>query len=111
MAYTKGIASIEKLDANNYLNWWFKIKLLLIREVLFDVITDKKPDPLTSDWNWKDGKAKALIKLSIEDGQIINIKHLNKAWETWDTLKNIHERSHFSNKLHLLRKLYSTNQN
>lgn len=46
--------------------------MLLIRKVLFDVITDKGPDPLTSDWNKKDGKARALINLSIEDGQNIN---------------------------------------
>lgn len=72
MAYTKDIASIEKLDVNSYSNWWFKVKMLLIRKVLFDVITDKGPDSLTSDWNKKDGKARALINLSIEDGQNIN---------------------------------------
>lgn len=72
MAYTKDIASIEKLNANSYSNWWFKVKMLLIRKVLFDVITGKGPDPLTWDWNKKDGKARALINLSIEDGQNIN---------------------------------------
>lgn len=31
--------------------------------------------------------------------------------ENWDTLKNIQERSNFSSKLHVLRKLYSTKLN
>lgn len=54
---------------------------------------------------------RALINLSIEDKQIIHIKHLNTARETYDTLKEINERCNLSSKLYLLRKLYSTKLN
>lgn len=87
---------------------------MLIKGDIFEVISDNLPDPVTNDKKArtkKDKKARALISLSIEDDQITHVKHLNTSRQTCDTLREIHERSNFSSKVYLLRKLYSTKLN
>ena len=55
-----------------------------------------------------DGNARAITNLSIEDNQIVHIRHKTTAKETWNGLKSVYERVNLSSKLFLLRKLYST---
>lgn len=54
----------------------------------------------------KDKKARATINLAIDNSQIVHVKGLNTARETWDAFKAIHERTNFSSKLNLLQKFY-----
>lgn len=54
MASMKDNSTVEKLIANNYLNWRFKVEILLIREQLIEVITDNAPTSVTTDWTNKD---------------------------------------------------------
>lgn len=54
---------------------------------------------------------KTLINLFTEDSQIIHVKNQIRARVTWNTLKNIDERSNLSKKLYLLRKLYNAKLN
>ena len=111
MASIKEGLMIEKLNDKNYATWKFKVEMLLIKEELLEIVTDEIPEQITNDWNKKDRRARALINLSIEDSQIINVKNETTAKATWDTLKRIHERSNLSSKLFLLRKLYGTKLN
>ena len=81
---------------------------MLYREDLEDLIAQEPPTPLKADWIKKDRKARALINLFIDDLQIVHVKNLTSARETWETLRAKHERTNLSSKLYLLRKLYST---
>ena len=107
MASKEGIL-IEKLNNRNYANWRFKMEMYLTKEELIDTITQQLPAEPNADQLKKDRKARALINLMIEDDQIINVKNLTNAKDTWDALKRIHERANLSSKLFMLRKLYST---
>lgn len=66
------------------------------------------PDPISDVYTNKNINAPAIINLLAEGDQVIHIKHLKTARETWTALENIHERSNLSSKLFLLRKLYSS---
>ena len=99
--------TIDKLNNDNYNVWKFKLEMLLIREDLYNLVTDEPPEIITDQWRSRDRKARAIINLLIQDDQIIHVKNLTTAKETWNTLKNIHERANLSSKLFLLRKLYS----
>lgn len=59
----------------------------LIKEHLYDHITDDPPDPITKYWIKKDQKARALINLWIEDAQTIYVKHVSTTGTTWLALK------------------------
>uniref|UniRef100_A0A1I8NPM7 Retroviral polymerase SH3-like domain-containing protein n=1 Tax=Stomoxys calcitrans TaxID=35570 RepID=A0A1I8NPM7_STOCA len=58
-----------------------------------------------------DGKARAVIGLSIEDSQKIHIRKLTTAKAYWDALKTQHEKSNLSNRVSLLRQLSSKRMN
>ena len=70
---------------------------------------EKKENDQT--WVKNDKLARALICLNISDSQIIHVLHAKTAKETWDQLRSIHERVNLTNKLFLLRKLYSIKYN
>lgn len=110
MASYKEKQVIEELNSHNFSNCKFKIEMMLIKEDLFEVVTDYPPTP-TTDWTKQDKKTHSLINLNIENNEIVHVKHLYTARDTWGTLKEIHESSNLSNKLYLLRKRYSTKLN
>lgn len=87
---------IVKLNSSNYLNWKFKLEMLLIKEELFEVISEDPPTLVNTDWQRKDRKAKAQINVIFEDAKIVHVKNLTTAKETWDTLKNTHERANYA---------------
>lgn len=109
MADTDGIKfSFARLNNDNYQNWKFRIKMLLIREGNWCVIESARPAVENEEWLKKDGKAQATISLSIEDNQIVHIYKCKSAKEMWTELQKVHERNNLSNKLYLLRKLYQS---
>lgn len=99
--------SLEKLNDQNYSIWKFKMELLLVKEELSKLVTDPKPEAVTAEWLVKDGKARAMIGLAVEDGQLVHIIRKQTAKEMWDSLKQIHEATSLSSTLHILRKLCS----
>lgn len=98
---------ITKLNAVNYPIWKFKVELLLIRDGLWKVIKDDAPDPITEVWNEKDDKARATIGLLVDDNQLGYIRNSKSAKESWAILKNIHEKATMTNKIVVMRKLFS----
>lgn len=104
--------SICKLNGVNYQTWKFKLKLLLTKEGLWDVVEDGVPalPAMTADWKMKDGKAKAVIGLLVEDSELITIKNLSFAKHYWDALKEVHEKPNLTNKVSLYRKLWKCHQ-
>lgn len=98
---------ITKLNDENYQVWRYKIELLLIKEDLWPVVTEKAPVDATqlAAWNKSDGKARAYIGLFIEDNQIIHVRTKVTAKAMWESLQDYHQKSTLSNKVRLLRRL------
>lgn len=99
---------IAKLNATNYPTWKFKVELLLIRDGLWKIIKDDAPNPITEAWTEKDDKARATIGLLVDDNQLGYIRNSKSARESWDILKNYHEKATMTNKIVVMRKLFST---
>lgn len=104
--------SFPKLNRTNYQNWKFNVRLLLIKEGLWNVVEDAIPaaDAKTNDWKLKDGKAQAVIGLSVDTSQVNIIKNLSHAKQYWDALKEAHEKPNLSNKVFLYKKLWKCHQ-
>lgn len=98
---------ITKLNAWNYPTWKFKVELLLIRDGLWKVIKDEAPVPVTAEWTEKDDKARATIGLLVSDNQLCHIRNSKSAKQSWENLKKCHENATMTNKIVLMRKLFS----
>lgn len=83
------------------------MELLLLKENLWTVVKDEKPEVVTSAWTRNDERARATIGLALEDSQLCHIIGTVSAKEMWDQLKGYHERGSLSNKIHVLRRLCS----
>lgn len=88
---------IEKLNNKNYFNWKLKMKLVLIKEDLWDVIESERP---TSDKH-----ALAFIGLAVEDSQLIHLRDKNTAYDCWKALQEAHEKDTITNKISLYKKI------
>ncbi|KRX12468.1 Retrovirus-related Pol polyprotein from transposon TNT 1-94 [Trichinella nelsoni] len=97
---------IAKLNSSNYQLWKLKMKVLLMRDGLWDLVNQPKPCPIPEDWSRKECKAIAAICLTVEDDQLIHLAQLETAREMWQTLQRLHERASIGSKLYLMRKLY-----
>ncbi|KRZ65853.1 Retrovirus-related Pol polyprotein from transposon TNT 1-94 [Trichinella papuae] len=82
------------------------MKVLLMRDGLWDLVSQPKPCPVPEDWSRKECKAIAAICLTVEDDQLIHLAQLETAREMWQTLQRLHERASIGSKLYLMRKLY-----
>src|SRR5215813_1777839 len=89
---------MEKLTASNYQMWKIKMKLMLVKDDLWDVV-NPKPDPAPATWEKRSQRAQALIALSLDDDQLVHVVAKNSAWETWEALRKLHERPSLSSRL------------
>ena len=96
---------IEKLNSNNYAIWKYKVELWLVKEDLWEVTTEDKPDEPSADWLRRDGKAKAHIGLLVDDSQLIHIKGKQTAKEYWEALRCYHERGSLTSKVFLIKRI------
>lgn len=94
-----------KLNNENYMQWSFKMKMLLIRDGLWKVIENEKP-ALDLTWDVLDQKAFATIVLCVGDDQVVHVKRAKTAKESWDVLKAYHQKSSLTSQVALLKKLY-----
>ncbi|XP_055522919.1 uncharacterized protein LOC129717100 [Wyeomyia smithii] len=94
--------SLPKLNNQNYQSWKFKIEMLLIRDELWHVISQPKPEPVTAAWTKADLKARATIGLCIEDNQTSLIRNCTNAQDAWKALKDYHDKV---SDVYLLKKL------
>lgn len=101
-----GSIRISKLNNENYSTWKYKIELMLIKEGLQEVVDrTRNENENEAEWKKKDGQAKAIIGLSIEDNQLIHVRKLKTAKEYWDELKKYHEQCTITSKVFILKKL------
>lgn len=101
--------SITKLNNENYQVWKYRIEMLLIKEDLWDVVIDEPPTEAAqlTKWMKRDGKARAIMGLMVEDAQLVHIKAKRTAKDTWQALKDYHEKSTLTNKVFLLKEICS----
>ncbi len=71
----KNSVLITKLNNENYSNWCYKIKLLMLKEDCWSVITEDQPNPIDVNWKKKNSAATVIIGLSVEDNQLMHIKN------------------------------------
>lgn len=110
---------IAKLNNENYANWKFKLELLLRKQGLWKhVIEGSRPTPKfegsivtnqaeIENWEYKDDEARGTIGLLVMDDQLGHIRNLKTAKETWNALKDYHEKNTLTNKVYLMRSICS----
>lgn len=98
--------ALVKLNNNNYQAWQFSVKMLLIREDLWDYVSPGvSPDPVTDLWRKGDQKAIATIALLVEDNQHFLIQNTITAKSTWEALQKYHSKATLTSKISLLKKV------
>ncbi|CAK9833731.1 Retrovirus-related Pol polyprotein from transposon TNT 1-94 [Anthophora retusa] len=93
MASMHSLASVEKLNEENYELWTVHMKSILVLNDLWLFVdgTEEKPAENAQEWIRKDTKALALINMNIKQSQLHHVKKANTAKEAWDKLKAIYE--------------------
>ncbi|XP_073831708.1 uncharacterized protein [Musca autumnalis] len=110
----------SKLNNDNYANWKFKMELLLRKHNLWKlVIEGSRPEPKRGqnneisnqaqldEWDAKDDEARGTIGLLVMDDQLGHIRNMKTAKDTWNALKEYHERNTLTNKVYLMRSICS----
>lgn len=87
----------------NYQFWALRIKAYLTKEGLNKAIEA----PFTDNNEIKD-KALAVIRLSIEDGPLLQVQNKNTALEAWNALADLYSPKGFNSSFLLLRELFNT---
>ena len=109
------ITESSKLNGENYVNWKFKIIIVLEALDLWPIVTrdqQKPADPLSIvDWNMQEVQGKVLIRISVKDNIIPHIRNCKTSKETWDKLKGLYEMSDSNRILFLNTKLLSIKMN
>lgn len=103
---------LAKLNNQNYSNWKFKIELLLIKEKVWNVITEDPPTTTattTADTKWleKDQIARAIIGLNIEDNQLVHVRNEKTAKAAWNKLKSVHESDSVTTFVSIYRQIFT----
>lgn len=94
----------EKLNNKNYLTWSFKMKMLLIREELWDVIEGTiVENELEAETARKKQRALSMIVLLIENDQIVLVRNAVDGVEAWNILKNYHQKSTLSKRIRIFK--------
>ncbi|XP_017761075.1 PREDICTED: tigger transposable element-derived protein 1-like [Eufriesea mexicana] len=96
--------ALSILNNDHYQSWKYKLKLLLIKEGLWDAISNSTPASSDAMLLQKDGKTKA-IGLFVEDNPLIHIRTAENAKAAWLTLEEYRQKSSLSNKVFLLKRL------
>lgn len=99
--------TITKLNNENYQVWKYKVELLLVKEDLWNVVSEEPPAEPDAAWKRKDGQARATIGLLVEDNQFIHIREKTNARDTWNALKTYHQKATLTSKVYLLKRICS----
>lgn len=101
---------VTRLNSRNFRSWSFEVKMILIKEGLWDrVEPGTPPNPVTAARTDGDTKATATIVLLVEDNQHNLIMDKETAKTTWDVLKAHHHKASLTGKVALLKEVCSTN--
>ena len=85
---------IEKLTGEeNWANWKFQVRLILMSNDLMGIVDGSVPLPLTDQTKWKsnDCKAQAIIGTAVAGNQLVHIRNCKTSKEMWDRLLSVFE--------------------
>lgn len=100
---------IEKFKGDDYHNWKFHMKMYLVDQDLWDVVSKKEDDTsVIKDEEKKNLKSLAKISLCVHKSQLHHIRKAKNGREAWNILKERFEQPSAAHKLFLKKKLYST---
>ena len=96
--------SITKLTGqSNYEVWSLRVQSLLVKRSLSNAIVDGASLKTETDQ-----KALATIRLKIEDGPLLQIRHSETALKAWKMLKNLYSPKGFSSEFLICKELFET---
>jgi hypothetical protein len=87
-----------RLNKKNFVNWALKTQILLEIQGIWDVVSSEEREParntavaIKQEWKWQNGIALAILAGSIEDLEYQAIRSIQKAFEAWQKLQDIHK--------------------
>lgn len=83
----------EKLNETNHQILLFKRKMVLIKEELWEVLKEERPNDNTerqASCNKNNNKGMAVISLCIQDSQLTHIQKLEMARSMWNEQKDLY---------------------
>lgn len=98
---------VEKLNDHNYSYWSQKMKFLLMKDEIWDVVSDGAA-AANPQRNQDGQKALAIICLHVEDCQLIHTENAVNGREAWEALRTFHHRNTIGQKVRLLSRLLDT---
>lgn len=101
---------VIKLNNENYFVWKIRMEFLLRAQNLWCIVQDGMRHN-DEQWQIKDKKARAFIVIALNDDQIDHINDKTTASETWQTLKDIHEKNTFMKQIHSFKTICSSTMN
>ena len=110
-------ALFEKLNNHNYMMWSFKMKMVLIKEEVWDVVAgeaeeaggDQEDAAAAAVANQgRQMKALALISLMVENDQLVLLRNAQTGREAWNTLRQYHQRNTLSNRIRVMKKIFES---
>ena len=111
---------VEKLTSDNYHNWKFDMKMVLVGRDLWDIVTGdevaaeanpnaEQASPRArnnNSWRKRDNKALSLISLAISPDLKIYVRAAKSSMEAWNSLSKHFEEKTLSKKIMYRRQLY-----
>ena len=103
---------VEKLTSENYHNWKFDMKMLLVGRDLWEVVTGEEvvdgvaEERERNGIRKRDNKALSLICLAISSDLRIYVRSAKSSMEAWNALNKHFEEKTLSKKIMFRRQLY-----
>eukprot|EP01018_Ginkgo_biloba_P029169 Gb_05031 [translate_table: standard] len=102
----------NKLDGVNYVNWKFKMQILMEGYNVWTIVSGTEGKPTTpiasvQDWKKRKTKAKVLLRMFVKYTIIPHIRDCKTSTDTWEVLKSLYEMVNTNRVLFLKRKLLS----
>jgi hypothetical protein len=105
------INEASKLNGENYINWKFKLHIVLELLGGWTIVngTELKPTDLAllADWNKRKAREKVTLRMSVQDKIIPHIRNCDTSKKTWDMLRSLYETTDANRVLFLKTKLMS----
>ena len=98
-------AMCERLNCKNYRVWALQMKMILIKEDLWDIIVPGSSNPEDAV---KSLKVLAHIVLMLDNDQLVHVSEAKGGKEAWDSLKNFHHNDSAGHKMRLYKQLFKT---
>ena len=109
MDFQNSTNKIGQLNSNNYHYWKVRIQhVLTLKDFEYFVVED--PPTSTAEipaWTKKDGKAQAIICLSLSGELLENVREVETTKAMWTAIRNVSEHHTLLDKLSARKKFYT----